>query len=336
MSNADFSTSPTAAFGSDAQAEPRHCAPSPTLSRRDLIVRWAAATCVAPASWLLGGCAGTAANPTAAAGTAGADAGAGWLTGGTARIGAGVRASNPFLGAAASTCRLTCEATIGPCHTLSPERRDISDGWDGLPMHMQLRIVDVQCRPVENAIVEVWHTNHTGGYSGRIAPMCNNDKADVERQFFRGWQRTDANGIARFDSCYPGWYGGHANHVHLRVMKGDYDPRDSATAWVTTQLLFSDELNAEIFGSAALYKKKGLPDTTLATDGVMGQEPDKSPYLFDVQKVDGVMLASRTLAIHTDLSEVVCTARGARPPGGPGRHRGPGSPPGVTGPAPRT
>jgi len=290
---------------------------SSSLSRRALIVGTA---CAAPTAWLLGGCAA----PAAAAEP-------GWATGGTARIGAAARALNPFASAAATTCRLACETTIGPCHTLSPERRDISDGWNGLPMHLQLRIVDAQCRPISGAIVEIWHTNHTGGYSGRIAPMCNNDQADVARQFFRGWQRTDANGIARFDSCYPGWYGGRANHVHLRVMKGDYDARDSATAWVTTQLLFADELNASIFGSEPLYKDKGLPDTTLATDNVVGQEPDKSPYVFDVQKVDGVMLASKTLAIRSSLDEAVCSTRGARPPGGPG---GPGGPRGRGGPPP--
>lgn len=204
------------------------------LSRRDLIQRLGGAALAAPALWLLGGCgSGTPSSrpgttPTAAG--AGAAAGPGWATGGTARIGATVRAANPFGDAGASLCRLACEATIGPCHTLSPERSDISDGWDGLPMHMQLRIVDAQCQPVEGAIVEVWHTNHTGGYSGRIVAMCNNNEDDLERRFFRGWQRTDGDGIVRFDSCFPGWYSSRANHVHLRVMKGDYDPEDSATA----------------------------------------------------------------------------------------------------------
>lgn len=104
-------------------------------------------------------------------------------------------------------------------------------------------------------------------------------------------------------------------------------------------MLFSDELNAEIFGGAALYRQKGLPDTTLATDNVVGQEPDKSPYLFDVQRVDGMMLASKTLAIRSDLNEAVCTTRGNRPPGGPGGpggHGGRRRPPGMPRPGPQT
>lgn len=223
MSTRTELTSPIATPTPDHTTERDRERSSPALSRRDLIVRWGGAVCASPAIWVLGGCVGGKATQAALPGAAGQASGPGWLSGGTARIGAAARTINPFLNATATTCKLTCEATIGPCHTLSPERRDISDSWDGLPMHMQLRIVDTQCRPIENAIVEVWHTNHTGGYSGRMAPMCNNDKADVERQFFRGWQRKDTNGIARFDSCYPGWYGGRANHVHLRLMKGDYD-----------------------------------------------------------------------------------------------------------------
>jgi len=109
-------------------------------------------------------------------------------------------------------------------------------------------------------------------------------------------------------------------------MKGAYDPSDAATTWVTTQLLFADELNASIFdGEPLLYKDRGQPDTTLAMDGVIGQESDKAPYLFDVRNVDGVMLASKTLAIRSSLDEPLCSARGMPPPGGPGGpgHAGP-------------
>lgn len=302
-----------------------HPIPSPpTLSRRRLVLRWGGAACAAPATaWWLGGCASAAAPDPGPAPQA-------WATGGTTRITPAVRAINPFLDAMAA-CRLSCEATIGPCHTLSPERSDISDGWDGLPMHLQLRIVDTRCQPVEGAIVEVWHTDHGGGYSGRIAAMCNRDAADRERQFFRGWQRTGRDGVARFDSCFPGWYRGRANHVHLRVMKGDYDPSDSAQAWATTQLLFADELNHGIFGGVPLYRDRGQPDTPLDADGVIGQEPDKSPYLFEVRNVGGVMLASKTLALRDRLDEPVCQARGMRPPGGPRGVGGPGGPGGPGG-----
>lgn len=138
---------------------------------------------------------------TAAASTASAQS---WASGGTALIAKAGTLPNPFAAEARNACQLTCAATIGPCHTTSPERRDISDGWDGLPLCLMLRVLDENCQPVPGVIVEIWHTNHTGGYSGQIHRMCNNNQADVAKQFFRGYQRTDAAGIARFDTCYPG------------------------------------------------------------------------------------------------------------------------------------
>ena len=294
--------------------------PIVSLNRRH-IVQAAAAVPVLAA---FGGCA-TRAGTTAALRTAEQFTAAQWATGGTQAITAAARALHPFT-LDATTCMLTCEATIGPCHTTSPQRVDVSDGWDGLPVHMVLRVVDTQCKPVPDAIVEIWHTNHTGGYSGQIVQMCNNNQDDLNKQFFRGYQRTDAQGVVHFDTCYPGWYNGRANHVHLRIMQGDYHADDRAQAWAITQLLFPDALNQAIFARQPLYRDKGQPDTTLDQDNVIGAEDNKSPYLFDIRNVGGVMVASKTLTIRTSLDASSCQAKGKMPQGFPGGRRGP--PPG--------
>jgi len=302
--------------------------PDAALTRRRL-VQAAAAT---PLLAALGGCATRAGVAPAALTTAQQFAAAPWATGGTKAITAAARAIQPF-GVGATACTLTCEATIGPCHTTSPQRVDVSDGWDGLPLHMILRVVDTQCQPVPDAIVEIWHTNHTGGYSGQIVQMCNNNAADLTQQFFRGYQRTDAQGIVHFDTCFPGWYRGRANHVHLRIMKGAYNADDRAQAWAITQLLFPDALNQTIFANQPLYKDKGQPDTTLTQDGIVGGEADPSPYLFDVRHVGGVMVASKTLTIRTSLDATSCQAKGKMPQGFPGGN-GPNGPDGRRGPPP--
>lgn len=296
-----------------------HASDSSALSRRALLRHAAQAAglaCAVPMASVLAGCASQVSTQVSTQAKAGAST-VPWRLGGTRAIADVVRQHNPFTHSAASSCSLTCEATIGPCHTQSPLRSDISDGWDGIPMHIQLRIVDRQCQPVANAMVEIWHTNYTGGYSGQIHPMCNNQAEDKSKQFFRGYQRSDAQGVVRFDSCFPGWYRGRANHVHIRVMQGQYDASDSAPASLVTQLLYPDALNQEIFASAALYKNKGQPDTTLNSDNVVGEEPDKSPYLFDIQNLDGVMLASKTLTIG-EAGAQLCKVRGRMPAHGPG------------------
>lgn len=241
-----------------------------------------------------------------------------WATGGTAAIGDVTAYPDPFA-AAGATCNLTCTATIGPCHTESPERQDISDGWDGLPVRLELRVVDESCTPVEDAIVEIWHTNHRGSYSGEINSMCNETATDRAAGYFRGYQRTDADGRVAFHTCYPGWYSSRAVHIHFRVLTGAYVASDSAAAEVISQLFFTDELNHSIFGDEPLYSDFGEPDTTLSTDNVVGGEDDPSPYICDVSRMaDGVMLASATLVLRS-MSAAACAMQGAGGGGGGGQ-----------------
>lgn len=302
----------------------------PSRFQRRRLLRLAGSGLLAAPAIALTGCPRSGGTGGEADADAASDSSRGWSSGGTAGIGDPTRFPDPFGNDLASACVLTCAATIGPCHTTSPERRDVSDGWDGLPLRLALRVVDAQCQPVPGAIVEIWHTNHTGGYSGRIAAMCNNDEDDLDRQFFRGYQRTDAAGRVDFDTCYPGWYRGRAVHIHLRVMTGDYDADDRAASSVTTQLLFTDELNREIFTDHPLYRELGSPDTGLASDGVVGAETDFSPWLFDVQRMDdGVMFASKTLVVRSDPSQALCQAKGRMPGNGRG-----GPPPDGFGPPP--
>lgn len=311
-------------------------------SRRDLLKLAGCTLLVGP---VLGGCTNGQPGGTAVSTTLAQAGRSPWASGGTAAIGAASRYPSPFSASLSGACQLTCMTTIGPCHAESPEREDISDGWDGLPLRLAFRVVDSACRPVPNAIVEIWHTNYTGGYSGDIVRMCTNDQADLDKRFFRGWQRTDAEGIVHFNTCYPGWYRSRAVHIHLRVQIGDYDADDRAVSSVTTQLLFSDALNEQIFGDHPLYQAYGQPDTQLDTDNVVGGETDKGRYLFDVQRMDdGVMFAHKTLVVRQSLEEPICQAQGARGmgpgrPGGDGGRPGPGMGPppegGMGGPASR-
>ncbi|MCD9030264.1 hypothetical protein LDO32_00745 [Luteimonas sp. Y-2-2-4F] len=301
--------------------------PPPPSSRRRRLLAATGRSLLAMPLLGLAACRPRGDAPAAASGDTAATDGAAWASGGTGRIGDPARFPDPFATAPAAACVLTCTTTIGPCHAESPERSDVSDGWDGLPLRLALRVVDADCAPVEGALVEIWHTNHTGGYSGRIAAMCNNDADDLGKRFFRGYQRSDADGRVAFDTCYPGWYRGRAVHIHLRVLTGGYEAADDAPAAVTTQLLFSDALNQEIFSSHPLYAGFGLPDTGLDDDNVVGGEADKSPYLFDVQRLDdGVMLASKTLVVQREAGPPACRVQGAGGPGGPGGRGGP--PPG--------
>jgi protocatechuate 3,4-dioxygenase beta subunit len=247
-----------------------------------------------------GGSAGSAGG--AATGGAGGETAAcglenGWATGGTSCMTDVANYPNPFT-AAASSCPTKPDVTIGPCHTTSVERVDISNGLLGIPMRMALRIVDDSCNPVSGAIVEVWHTNYKGGYSGDINQMCTLEEADKQEDFFRGYQVTNADGIVYFNSCFPGWYNGRAVHVHVRVLTTAYDGSDNAPSAAITQLLWDDTFVDTIFTNVSLYSEFGVPNTHLSNDNVVSGVSDKQAFIFETaQMSDGTMLCSKTIVV---------------------------------------
>jgi protocatechuate 3,4-dioxygenase beta subunit len=221
----------------------------------------------------------------------------GWATGGTACMTDVDGYPDPFT-VAATLCPTKPDVTIGPCHTTSDERVDISNGIQGIPLRMALRIVDPSCNAVSGAVVEVWHTNYLGGYSGDINQMCTLDEVDEKSDFFRGYQITDANGVVHFNSCFPGWYRGRAVHIHVRVLTSAYDGADNAPAAAVTQLLWADDFVDGIFTNVPLYAALGRPDTHLDDDNVVGDVSDQAAFLFETQQMDdGTMLCSKTIVI---------------------------------------
>src|SRR2546423_5251004 len=81
----------------------------------------------------------------------------------------------PLIAASPRICTLTCASTLGPCYydgTLV--RRDITEGKAGLPALLSFLVVNADtCAPIENASIDIWHTDARGVYSGPINMMCN-------------------------------------------------------------------------------------------------------------------------------------------------------------------
>src|SRR5262245_55147411 len=117
-------------------------------------------------------------------------------------------------------CVLTPEQMEGPFFTDARlNRSDIrSDPGDksvreGTPFAVMFRVSGVSaagCAPLAGAMVDVWHCDAAGAYS-------DPDRATAGKRFLRGYQLTDAKGVARFTTIYPGWYPGRAVHIHLKV-----------------------------------------------------------------------------------------------------------------------
>jgi protocatechuate 3,4-dioxygenase beta subunit len=95
------------------------------------------------------------------------------------------------------------------------------------------------CTPLPGAVVDVWHCDALGVYSGVRDP----GGSTVGQKFLRGAQTTDAAGTARFTTIFPGWYQGRAVHIHFKVRTAPAAGRGHA---FTSQTYFDDAVTDQI------------------------------------------------------------------------------------------
>jgi protocatechuate 3,4-dioxygenase beta subunit len=86
----------------------------------------------------------------------------------------------------------------------------------------------------------------------------------VGRKFLRGYQLTDASGLAQFLTIYPGWYSGRAVHVHFKVRSA---PGATTGFEFTSQLFFAEGVTDAVHAQAP-YSSKGRRNTLNASDGI--------------------------------------------------------------------
>jgi protocatechuate 3,4-dioxygenase beta subunit len=137
------------------------------------------------------------------------------------------------------SCVLAPEMTEGPYYVDGEKlRRDITEGKRGTRLDLALKVVDAStCKPIKGAVVDIWHADAAGAYSGFGAGASS-------RTFLRGVQKTDARGVAHFKTIYPGWYPGRTVHIHVKVHVG------GGNVVHTGQLFFSDKVTDAAYRKA--------------------------------------------------------------------------------------
>ncbi len=180
-------------------------------------------------------------------------------TGGTS---AGSRSSG-----STAACVLTPEVTEGPYYLdLDKVRSDITEGKGGTPLDLRITVVDATgCAPIKDAAVDVWHCDAGGVYSGFSqasagGPGGGSQSTTDNLTFLRGTQMTDANGLAEFQTIYPGWYRGRAVHIHMKVHVG-------GSVVHTGQLFFDDGLTDRVYEKAP-YSDRGTRDVRDSGDDI--------------------------------------------------------------------
>lgn len=179
-------------------------------------------------------------------------------------------------------CALNAEAIRGPFYipkTLL--RRNISEGHPGAALRLRFKVVRVDgCRPIDGAVVEIWHCDAEGAYSSYPSyppdefPMVDPDgyyEPENDERFCRGVQFTDSEGFVEFETIVPGWYTPRTPHVHVRVsMPGSAEVGlEDERLVLTNQVYFPDEMTARLFESEAPYSRRGSSPHTNSNDSVI-------------------------------------------------------------------
>lgn len=157
-------------------------------------------------------------------------------------------------------CMLSTEVTEGPFY-VDPKliRADITEGRPGLPMRLKLQVVTADCTPVPGARVDVWHCDAQGTYSG--VRNLGGGQDTTGQTFLRGTQTTGQDGVASFQTIFPGWYSGRTTHIHYKVYLGE-------STVLTSQIFFDETLNQTVYDNDPAYARPYKRDSLNTTDGI--------------------------------------------------------------------
>ena len=180
-------------------------------------------------------------------------------------------AATPAAGTVAlPSCIVRPEQTEGPYFVdeelnRADVRSDPSDGsvQEGVPLQLAFQVSQVTadgCTPLAGAQVDIWHCNALGVYSDVSDPGFNT----TGKKFLRGYQMTDANGLAQFTTIYPGWYRGRTVHIHFKIRAQSASGQNLE---FTSQLYFDDSLSDQVFAQAP-YSGKGTRSFKNEGDGI--------------------------------------------------------------------
>ncbi|MCX4761707.1 intradiol ring-cleavage dioxygenase [Streptomyces sp. NBC_01275] len=215
---------------------------------------------------LIGGTAVAAVGGLAVAGFASADTPSSESSTSAVEAEAGSSAST-----ASGVCTLNAEVTEGP-YSLDGAlvREDIREDKEGVEVQYTFTVVDQanDCEPLADALVEIWHCDSLGEYSGFVGG--NGHTEDDNGTFLRGGQMTDTNGQCSITSIWPGHYVSRAVHVHMRVHTEVTLTDDSYTGGEvihTGQLFFDADINEEVQASSP-YSDNTTKETALADDSI--------------------------------------------------------------------
>ena len=166
----------------------------------------------------------------------------------------------------ADDCLVSPQETKGPFPNKTPSdyvRENIIADREGVALLMTMTILNKNdgCKPISNAVVDVWHCDSQGNYSeyGRGEMTA--------KHFLRGRQITDVKGRVSFVSIFPGYYRGRAPHIHVEVLN------NSGNSLLVTQIAFPEKTCNTVY---ATEHYRGTDYVSNTNDGVFRNSLDQN------------------------------------------------------------
>jgi protocatechuate 3,4-dioxygenase beta subunit len=138
----------------------------------------------------------------------------------------------------------------------------------GVLLTIKLAIQDDanNCAPLAGAAVYVWHCDEAGLYS-LYSPGA------TDRNYLRGVQETDANGVATFVSVFPACYSGRWPHIHFEVYPSLAKATSPSNKIATSQIALPKEICDTVYATDGYGQSvAALARVSLASDGVFGDD----------------------------------------------------------------
>lgn len=166
-------------------------------------------------------------------------------------------------------------------------RSDSSDGsvQAGMPLNLAINVYDVDdgsCTPLDGVLVDIWHANSQGLYSGV------QEDATAGKNYLRGNLVTDDNGTVRFITIYPGWYEGRAIHIHIKVR--NFEGSQETFEWIS-QFYLPNSTNEQVHTQVP-YGNHGSVNMPNEADGI-----------YTGASTDGLILSNAGQHLMLDLTE---------------------------------
>ncbi|GAW18053.1 hypothetical protein ANO14919_075220 [Xylariales sp. No.14919] len=150
-----------------------------------------------------------------------------------------------------TSCILAPYITDGPYYVVGEKlRSNVKESLysEGVDVFLEVQYIDVNtCEPLPSVAIDIWNCNATGVYSG-----VESGQAGLNTTFLRGIQLTDYEGVATFETIFPGHYDGRAPHTHLLAhANASVQSNGTISVWGAPvshigQLFWPEDLRAEV------------------------------------------------------------------------------------------